>query len=396
MRYIVVLFPLVALSLAACSGGGEGVQPTPTASPAVAQPTPTITPSPTPEPTPTPAPLRILFTSDREPMGTYIMDVDGSNVVRIGSILGVQGVGVWSSDGSKVAFVKCPEGPSSDSELHVAKADGTRDVNVSNDPAPDGFVCGTESIGGYDLSDDGRRVVFYSSRDPRGLYVVNADGSGLTFLVEGVLPSWSPDGESITFIGQTDEANWQGDLEIIRPDGSGQRLLAEIPCSYNTLGGPCITLRVRWSPDGTMLLFSASPSPPDPGFPAEAVYDVYLLRSDGSVLTNITRSATRNHATRWVDCSRPTAGCQARVTNVGPERLNVRKRAGLGASTVGKLSEGDVVCFIGPPRYIDGFKWWPLHAVDGAEGWAAAFDPDAVDEPWLTPTGETCEGEPAE
>jgi hypothetical protein len=68
---------------------------------------------------------------------------------------------------------------------------------------------------------------------------------------------------------------------------------------------------------------------------------------------------------------------------------------GLDASVVGKLSEGDVVCFIGPPRYIDGFKWWPLHAVDGAEGWAAAFDPGAVDEPWLTPTGEMCEGEPA-
>jgi hypothetical protein len=144
-----------------------------------------------------------------------------------------------------------------------------------------------------------------------------------------------------------------------------------------------------------MLLFSASPSPPDPGFPAEVVYDVYSLRSDGSGLTNLTRSVTRNYASRWVDCSRPTAGCEARVTNIGPEGLNLRTGTGLGASTVGKLSEGDVVCFIGPPSLTGGFKWWPLHAVDGTEGWAAAFDPSAVDEPWLTPTGDPCQGEPA-
>ncbi|MEE8518722.1 MAG: hypothetical protein V3S98_06320, partial [Dehalococcoidia bacterium] len=110
------------------------MQPTPTPSPAVAQPTPTTTPSPTPEPTPTPAPLRILFTSDREPMGTYLMDVDGSNVVRIGSVQGM-GVDIWSPDGSKVAFVKCLEAPSNDSELHVANADGSGEINVSNHPS---------------------------------------------------------------------------------------------------------------------------------------------------------------------------------------------------------------------------------------------------------------------
>jgi hypothetical protein len=67
----------------------------------------------------------------------------------------------------------------------------------------------------------------------------------------------------------------------------------------------------------------------------------------------------------------------------------------LDASIVGKLKEEDSVCLTGPSWFIDGFKWWPVHAVDGTEGWAAAFDPGAVDEPWLTPTGEPCQGEPA-
>ena len=395
MRYIVALFALVSLSLAACSGGGEGVQPSPTPSPAVSllSPAPTTTPSPTPEPTATPAPLRIVFTSEREPGGTYVMDADGSNVVRIGSMLGAQGVGVvsWSPDGSKVAFVQCPDVPGSDSELLVVNADGSGEVNVSNNASPDVIVCYSDAEnGGFDWSPDGTRLVFHSLRDPSGLYVVNADGSNLSFLVSRILPAWSPDGQWIAFIGQQDEANWQIDLEIIRPDGSGRMLLAEIPCSYSALGGPCMAPKVRWSPDGTMLLFSASPSPADPDFPDEAVYDVYTLRSVGGLLTNITGSATRSYSPRWVDCSRPTAGCEARVNNIGPEGLNLRTETGLDASTVGKLNQGDVVCFIGPPSYIDGFKWWPLHAADGAEGWAAAFDPDAVDEPWLTPTGDPC------
>lgn len=159
--------------------------------------------------------------------------------------------------------------------------------------------------------------------------------------------------------------------------------------------------RGEWSPDGSMLVFATTPTRPDPGSPPnfeppDFHSEVYTLRNDGTGLIRITDSPTGGSGNpRWVDCSRPTAGCQARVTNVGPERLNVRKGAGLGASTVGKLREGDVICFIGPPSYIEGLKWWPLHAADGAEGWAAAYDPDAVDEPWLTPTGDLCQGEPA-
>ena len=149
-RLLAVLGVLCLLAFAC--GGGEEAQPTPTPSPAVIRPSPTPepTPSPTPIPTPTPAPLRILFTSDRERGGTYLMDGDGSNVVRIGSILGGLGVydNIWSPDGSKVAFFKCLEGPSNDSELHVVNADGTEEANLSNHPSPDVIVCNTAAPDG--------------------------------------------------------------------------------------------------------------------------------------------------------------------------------------------------------------------------------------------------------
>ncbi len=412
------------LMLALACGGTEDAQPTPTPSPAVSRhsptPEPMTTPSPTPEPTATPAPLRILFTSDREPMGTYLMDADGSNVVRVGGIFGVQGVGmdIWSPDGSKVAFAKCPDAPGSDSELHVVNADGSGEVNVSNHPSPDILRCYTDAgDGGFDWSPDGTRLVFYSFRDPGGLYVVNADGSGLAFLAGGDFlsggrsPSWSPDGESIAFMGQAHSASREDDLEVfdlevIKADGSDRRVLARIPCLWSAFGGTCSPSgdQVRWSPDGAYIVFAATPSPPisdaPPYFePPDFGSEVYTLRNDGTGLIRITDSPSGgSDRPRWVDCSHPTAGCEAEVTNVGVAGLNVRDDhglPGLDASVVGKLSEGDDVCFIGPPSYIDGFKWWPLHAVDGAEGWAAAFDPGEVNRPWLTATGETCEGEPA-
>ena len=335
------------------------------------------------------------------------MDADGSDVVRIGSMLGVQGVGVdiWSPDGSKVAFVKCPDVPSSDSELHVVNADGSGEVNLSNNVSPDVIVCYSDAPnGGFDWSPDGTRLVFHSLREPSGLYIVNTDGSGLSFLADGIQPSWSPDGESIAFMGRADFATWEEDVEVIKADGSDRRILARIPCLWSAFGGPCSPQvhRISWSPDGAYIVFAAHPPPPildpPPGYepPPGFDSDVYTLRNDGTGLIKITDSPSggSDHP-RWVNCTRPTAGCEARVTNIGAEGLNLRTETGLGASTVGKLSEGDVVCFIGPPRYTDGFKWWPLHAVDGAEGWAAAFDPDAVDQLWLTPTGDPCQGEPA-
>src|SRR3972149_8849280 len=136
MRYVFVLIPLVALFLAACDASEEDAQATPTPSRVVSAPSPTPeptpeptpavlpspteVPSPTPQPTATPKPLRVFFGSARESMGTYLMDADGSNVVRVGGMLATQEGGVWSPDGSKGADVKCPEGPSSYSELHVA------------------------------------------------------------------------------------------------------------------------------------------------------------------------------------------------------------------------------------------------------------------------------------
>ncbi|MFQ5880637.1 MAG: SH3 domain-containing protein [Dehalococcoidia bacterium] len=86
----------------------------------------------------------------------------------------------------------------------------------------------------------------------------------------------------------------------------------------------------------------------------------------------------------------PTAGCEITVTNVQPERLNLRESPGTDQQVIAKLSEGDIVCLLGSPALADGFQWWPVRTAEGQDGWAAAFNPDEPDKPWLTPTGRTC------
>ena len=73
------------------------------------------------------------------------------------------------------------------------------------------------------------------------IYVVNADGTGLRRLTQGMDPSWSPDGTQIAFVRWTEP--WG--IYAINADGSNERLLF----SSNVARSPV------WSPDGSQLAF---------------------------------------------------------------------------------------------------------------------------------------------
>ena len=85
------------------------------------------------------------------------------------------------------------------------------------------------------------------------------------------------------------------------------------------------------------------------------------------------------------------AHCEVKVTNVGPDQLNVREGPGKESVVKGKLSEGDIVCLTGSSVFDDGFRWWPVPWEDGLNGWVAQGDPREPDRPWLTATGRKCE-----
>jgi len=84
------------------------------------------------------------------------------------------------------------------------------------------------------------RFVFQSVSDG-DIYVVNADGTGVARLTQGMDPSWSHDGTQVTFARWTEP--WG--IYAINADGSNERLLF----SSNVARGPV------WSPDGSQIAF---------------------------------------------------------------------------------------------------------------------------------------------
>jgi hypothetical protein len=115
-----------------------------------------------------------------------------------------------------------------------------------------------------------------------------------------------------------------------------------------------------------MLAFTAHP------LEASALnlnYQVFVMNADRTGLITISGlpkndpPAGGNHFASWVNCELPlpTAGCEAMVTNVQPQRLNVRAGPGTDQHVIGELSDGDTVCLlgVGAPSLADGMQWWP-------------------------------------
>lgn len=100
-------------------------------------------------------------------------------------------------------------------------------------------------------SPDGRWIAF-SALEPgespvsgNTIYIVNADGSGLTELPQvgnDVSPSWSPDGEWLAFYSSCN-------LAIMHPDGSAPTVV------WNSEGRTC-AFEPQWSPDSQWIVVS--------------------------------------------------------------------------------------------------------------------------------------------
>ena len=107
-------------------------------------------------------------------------------------------------------------------------------VVAQGSPAP---ISATEETSTTDL--EGRFV--FQVATGGGIYTVNADGTNLTHIADGMDPSWSTDGSRIAF------SSWSEPWGIytINADGSDERLLI----SSNVARAPV------WSPDATQIAF---------------------------------------------------------------------------------------------------------------------------------------------
>src|SRR5207302_1584076 len=103
------------------------------------------------------------------------------------------------------------------------------------------------------LSPNGRRIAFASSRSVDGIaiWLANADGAGLVQLTRGPenyhgSPRWSPDGRSIAFDAQSKEGLWN--VKVVDSSGGQPRQLTD---------GPFSSTVPSWSQDGKWIYFAS-------------------------------------------------------------------------------------------------------------------------------------------
>jgi TolB protein len=212
----------------------------------------------------------------------YVMDVDGSNVVKVaGDPAGPEFDGAWSPDGEWVVYRDSTRGINENDEIFVVRADGTDRRNITNDPANDW---------GPDWSPDGSMIIFNSDRDGfMAGFLVDPDGSNLRDIDVAAwveYPSFSPDGKRIAFMGAT---------------GSNYELYVATLASGDVTkltDAPGHDAWPAWSPDGSTIAFTShrddcrvSPRAAEcwggPG-PDDTHHDIWLIEPDGSNLRRVT------------------------------------------------------------------------------------------------------------
>ena len=137
-----------------------------------------------------------------------------------------------------------------------------------------------------DVSPDGRRLLFTLFFDfSQEVFVVNADGSGLTNLTQSrshdLYPRWSPDGLEVAFASNRN-SNTDYDIHVMNADGSNVRTVVSSDADETW---------PAWSPDGTVLAYKAENELGDT--------DIQVVPATGGNPTQLTSAAGDDSRPDW-------------------------------------------------------------------------------------------------
>jgi Tol biopolymer transport system component len=210
-----------------------------------------------------------------------------------GSCVGVQ-TPAWSRDGSKVAFSYSLVREEYDDALDVnraiwiANADGTGRRQVTS-LTPNSFWDDEPQ-----WSPDGRKLVFTRvdlQRKRDAVFTVDVESGDVFQLTPWALnaagdPEWSPDARWIVFIAHPSDGS--ENVHKVRPDGTGRTNLTK-----QKAGGHHY-LSSSFSPDGRFIVSARTP-----GAGPNGHADLVVMRSDGSRIRPITKTALWESSVDW-------------------------------------------------------------------------------------------------
>jgi len=166
----------------------------------------------------------------------FLMDLTTMETADLGRFEGMNFAPRFSSDGKRLLLSQSVNG---DAEIFVYDLDTKRKTRLTHHRAIDTSPC---------FSPDDQKIVFNSDRGgSQQLYVMNADGTNVKRISFGskgsyATPVWSPRGDYIAFTKIQNNTFYIG---VMRPDGSGERLLTE----GFLVEGP------NWAPNGRTLVY---------------------------------------------------------------------------------------------------------------------------------------------
>lgn len=193
---------------------------------------------------------RIVFSSNREFPWDFVSDLyaigtDGNGLVRL-TASGSDWVGsqAWSPDGSRIAFTSWRDG---NAEIYIMNANGSGVVRLTRNDALDMEPA---------WSPDGSTIAFCSDRGSSegvfDIYLMSAlDGAGIVNVASaGCDPVWSPDGSRIAYTTGFGSPS-PPDLAVIGADGTDfVQLHPGDVSSGDAFAEP------SWSPDGSWIAFT--------------------------------------------------------------------------------------------------------------------------------------------
>jgi Tol biopolymer transport system component len=217
------------------------------------QPTATITPTATPTPIPASGKIAFMASSEQIKPQLYMVNADGTGLIRLTDIPDGCYNAAWSPDGAKVVFESWLDyGALKGGESYMAGGlfvmnwDGSDLINLTGE--------GQNQQPAW--SPDGTRIAFLSSRPSRGskamgIYIMNADGTEQTLLTGDLddihdTPVWSPDSARIAFTAASGSSSdtFESRIYVMRADGADVTPLTT---------GSARCWQPIWSPDGTRI-----------------------------------------------------------------------------------------------------------------------------------------------